>query len=123
MSSTTSPNASACRWRTPTIGPAVLSGPRRRADRPGRRATPPRSRATARRLFLPDPDGVDAYPIVTFSWLLLQDRYGDPQKTAALKKFIAWGLTDGQGLSRELGYIPLPTEVASLSLAALDRLE
>jgi phosphate transport system substrate-binding protein len=76
-----------------------------------------------RRLFLPDPDGPDAYPIVTFSWLLLQERYPDAQKTAALKKFIAWSLTDGQGLSRELGYIPLPAEVASISLAAVDRVE
>jgi len=76
-----------------------------------------------RRLFLPDPEGVDSYPMVTFSWLLLQDRYADPQKVSALKKFITWGLTDGQSLSRDLGYIPLPAEVASLSLAALDRLE
>ena len=76
-----------------------------------------------RRLFLPDPDGPDAYPIVTFSWLLLQERYPDAQKTAALKKFLAWSLTDGQSLSRELGYIPLPAEVASISLAAVDRVE
>src|SRR5262249_19270642 len=75
-----------------------------------------------RRLFLPDPEGVDSYPMVTFSWLLLQDRYADPQKVSALKKFITWGLTDGQSLSRDLGYIPLPAEVASISLAALDRL-
>ena len=73
--------------------------------------------------FLPDPDGADAYLIVTFSWLLLQERYPDAQKAAALKKFVAWSLTDGQGLSRELGYIPLPAEVASISLAALGRLE
>jgi phosphate transport system substrate-binding protein len=76
-----------------------------------------------RRLFLPDPEGADAYPIVTFSWLLLQDRYPDPHRAAALKKFVAWCLTDGQGLSRELGYIPLPAEVASISLAAVDRIE
>jgi phosphate transport system substrate-binding protein len=74
------------------------------------------------RLFLPDPSGADAYPIVSFSWLLLHDRYEDPKKAAALKKFVAWGLTEGQALSRELGYIPLPAEVASLSLAAVDRI-
>src|SRR5262249_31065111 len=68
------------------------------------------------RLFLPDPEGEACYPIVTFSWLLLHDRYPDRDKAAALKKFVAWGLTDGQSLSRELGYIPLPAEVASLSL-------
>ena len=74
------------------------------------------------RLFLPDPDGPESYPIVTFSWLLLQGRYADPAKAAALKKFVAWGLTQGQTASRDLGYIPLPAEVASLSLAAVDRI-
>ena len=74
------------------------------------------------RLFLPDPEGEESYPIVTFSWLLLYDRYPNPAKTAALKKFLTWGLTTGQSYSRELGYIPLPAEVTSLSLAALDRI-
>jgi phosphate transport system substrate-binding protein len=74
------------------------------------------------RLFLPDPEGDDSYPIVTFSWLLLYERYLDADKAAALKKFVTWGLTTGQRYSRELGYIPLPPEVASLSLAAVDRI-
>src|SRR5262245_4818652 len=74
------------------------------------------------RLFLPDPDGPDSYPIVTFSWLLLQGRYADPAKASALKKFVAWGLTQGQAASHDLGYIPLPAEVASLSLAVVDRI-
>jgi phosphate transport system substrate-binding protein len=74
------------------------------------------------RLFMPDPDGEDAYPIVSFSWLLLYDRYPDREKAAALRKFVVWGLTDGQRLSRDLGYIPLPGEVAALSLAALERI-
>ena len=73
------------------------------------------------RLFLPDPEGDDSYPIVTFSWLLLYDRHPDAAKARELKKFVAWSLTTGQAYSRELGYIPLPGEVASLSLAALDR--
>jgi phosphate transport system substrate-binding protein len=74
------------------------------------------------RLFLADPDGDDSYPIVTFSWLLLYDRYPDREKSSALKGFITWGLTTGQRYSRDLGYIPLPPEVASLSLAALGRI-
>jgi len=72
------------------------------------------------RLFLPDPEGVDAYPIVSFSWLLLYDHYQDPQKSATLKRFVAWGLDDGQAYAHELGYIPLPPEVAALSRAAVE---
>src|SRR5262249_28112550 len=74
------------------------------------------------RLFLPDPEGEDSYPIVTFSWLLLYDRYPDRDAASALKSFVTWGLTAGQDLSRELGYIPLPPSVVSRSLAALGRL-
>src|SRR6516225_4749530 len=38
-----------------------------------------------------DPSGTRAYPIVTFSWLLLYRRYDDPQKSAALRDFVGWG--------------------------------
>lgn len=75
------------------------------------------------RLFLPDPDGEESYPIVTYSWLLLYGRYLDRDRVSALKKFVAWSLTEGQAYSRDLGYIPLPPEVTSLSLAALDRID
>jgi phosphate transport system substrate-binding protein len=74
------------------------------------------------RLFLPDPEGPESYPIVTYSWLLLYDRYSDRDKAEALKRFVRWGLTRGQILSAELGYIPLPADIASLSLAAVDRI-
>jgi phosphate transport system substrate-binding protein len=74
------------------------------------------------RLFLPDPDGEDAYPIVSYTWLLLYNRYPDREKVAALRKFVTWGLTEGQAVSRELGYIPLPPEVTTLSLAAVEQI-
>ena len=75
------------------------------------------------RLFLPDPNGEESYPIVTYSWLLLYGRYPDRDKISALRKFVTWSLTDGQAYSRDLGYITLPAEVTALSLAALDRIE
>jgi phosphate transport system substrate-binding protein len=71
------------------------------------------------RFFLPDPDGAEAYPIVTFSWLVLRQRYSDPVKAQALKRFVAWGLGEGQDLGPDLGYIRLPGEVADLGTAAL----
>lgn len=75
------------------------------------------------RVFIPDPDGADAYPIVSFSWLLLKERYADPAKAAALKRFVNWGLNEGQSLSGELGFIPLPAEVAARGKAALVRIQ
>ncbi|MDS4022628.1 MAG: phosphate ABC transporter substrate-binding protein PstS [Candidatus Competibacter sp.] len=73
------------------------------------------------RVFLPDPEGKDSYPIVTFTWLLLYDQYPDQRKAAALKGFANWALTDGQRYSGDEGYIPLPADVAALARAAVDR--
>ena len=75
------------------------------------------------RLFLPDPEGDESYPIVSFSWLLLHGHYQDEQKRRALKDFVQWGLSRGQLYSAELGYVALPVELASLSRAALDRIQ
>ena len=71
------------------------------------------------RLFLPDPDGADAYPIVTLSWILLRQRYADAEKRDALKRFVAWGLGDGQRLGVDLGYVPLPAELATAAQTSL----
>jgi len=75
------------------------------------------------RLYIPDPDGDESYPIVSLTWLLLYERYGDQQKSAALKRFVTWGLSLGQSYSPELGYITLPADVARLSRAALEHIQ
>ena len=66
-----------------------------------------------------DPDGKDCYPISTFTWLLLYQKYDNQQLAAAVKKFVTWGLADGQKFSEELGYIPLPKEIVDKDLEAL----
>jgi len=71
------------------------------------------------RVFIPDPDGAEAYPIVTFSWLLLKERHADPTKQEALKRFVNWGLNEGQAYSSDMGFIRLPADVAGRSKAAL----
>ncbi len=73
------------------------------------------------RLYLPDPDGVESYPIVSLSWLLLYDRYEDGEKNAAIKRFVAWGLSAGQSYAADLGYVPLPGSVVSLSRSAVEQ--
>jgi phosphate transport system substrate-binding protein len=66
-----------------------------------------------------DPDGKDCYPIATYTWLLLYKKYDNSQIGEAVKKFVNFGLTDGQKFSEELGYIPLPKEIVDKSLDAL----
>src|SRR5262249_26967670 len=43
---------------------------------------------------LPDPDGEDAYPIVTCTWLLCAQHYDDARKAAELKNVIRYALGD-----------------------------
>ena len=71
------------------------------------------------RQFMPDPAGDDAYPIVTYSWLLGYQNYEDSDIAEAFSNFATWGLTEGQALAEELGYIPLPESVANRGLEAL----
>jgi phosphate transport system substrate-binding protein len=66
-----------------------------------------------------DPEAKDAYPIATFTWLLLYKKYDNAAIGEAVKKFVNFGLTDGQKFAEDLGYIPLPQEVAAKCLEAL----
>jgi phosphate transport system substrate-binding protein len=60
------------------------------------------------RLFLPDPPGAGAYPMVSLVWVLLHDSYPDPARADALVRMLDWGLGQmGQFLAEEAGYIPL----------------
>jgi phosphate transport system substrate-binding protein len=75
------------------------------------------------RIFIPDPEGEEAYPIVTYTWLLCFRTYEDAEKAQTLKEVLRYCLTDGQKLAGELGYIPLPEEVVKLSLEAVDNIK
>ena len=70
-----------------------------------------------------DPDGKDAYPITSFSWLLLYKKYDSKEVWEALKKFVTYTLSEGQKFATELGYIPLPKDVVGKSVAALGSIE
>jgi phosphate transport system substrate-binding protein len=72
------------------------------------------------RVFMPDPEGKESYPIVTYSWLLLHGKYDDPKKLATIKDFVLWCLDDGQHDSESLGYIRLAPHVVSLTNKALE---
>ena len=66
-----------------------------------------------------DPEVKDAYPIATFTWLLLYKNYQNKDQGEAVKKFVEWGLNDGQKFAEGLGYIPLPKEIVAKNLEAL----
>jgi phosphate transport system substrate-binding protein len=75
------------------------------------------------RLTVPDPPAKDAYPIVTYTWVLCYKKYADPKVASTLKEVLRFCLTDGQKFSNELGYIPLPDEVRAKVKASIDQIE
>jgi phosphate transport system substrate-binding protein len=60
------------------------------------------------RVSITDPDGKDAYPICSMTYLLLRKTSTDAAKTQALIKYVWWAETDGQARAEPLGYAPLP---------------
>ncbi len=70
-------------------------------------------------LAITDPAAGGAYPIVTYSWLLLYKSYPEAARGAAVKAFVDWGLGAGRGAGTELGYVALPEGIAEKGRATL----
>jgi len=75
------------------------------------------------RVSITDPDGADAYPIASFTWLLVPTRIADAAKGKVLKEFLTWMLGDGQALAAPLNYAPLPATVVALERTAIEGIQ
>jgi phosphate transport system substrate-binding protein len=67
------------------------------------------------RVSITDPPGKDAYPICSFTYLLIPDHIADAAKRDAIKDFLHWMLTDGQGMVESLDYGQLPESVKQIN--------
>lgn len=65
----------------------------------------------------------DAYPISTFTWLLIPEHIGDAAKLRALKEFLNWALTTGQDLAAPLDYARLPLPLIVKEQAAIAKIK
>jgi phosphate transport system substrate-binding protein len=63
------------------------------------------------RVSITNSSGAQAYPISTFTWLLLHKSYSDTAKARALVQFVWWAEAEGQAKAPQLGYAPLPKEL------------
>lgn len=72
------------------------------------------------RAFISDPEGANSYPIVTYTWMLVPKKVADPNKAKAVEAMVEYSLTEGQKVSAELGYIPLPKSVVEKVAAIAD---
>jgi phosphate transport system substrate-binding protein len=75
------------------------------------------------RVSITNPPGKDAYPIASFTWLLLYENPDDKAQAKVMVEFVRWALTDGQKFAKELGYAPLPKAVVDMELKALTRVK
>jgi len=71
---------------------------------------------------LVDSPGAGAYPISSFTWLVVPAHIPDDGKRNAIKAFLGWMLGPGQTQAAALGYLALPKELVSREEAALGRI-
>lgn len=67
--------------------------------------------------------GEKAYPISSFTWLLIPSKFTDSSNRDAIKGFLAWMMRDGQNYTEALSYARLPQEVVAKEQAALSRIQ
>src|SRR5258706_3345367 len=60
------------------------------------------------RVSITDADGKDAYPIASYTWILLYQNAPDKAKSRKMVDFMRWAITDGEAYAKDLGYAPLP---------------
>jgi phosphate transport system substrate-binding protein len=65
------------------------------------------------RVSITNAPGKAAYPISSFTWLLVPSKIDDPTKKKAIVDFLHWMLKDGQGMVEALSYAKLPKEVVA----------
>src|SRR5277367_6069918 len=75
------------------------------------------------RVSITDASGKTAYPISSFTWLLIPAKFSDGAKRDAIKGFVKWMLADGQNYAEALSYAKLPKEVVAKESKALDGIQ
>jgi phosphate transport system substrate-binding protein len=71
------------------------------------------------RVSITNAPGKTAYPISSFTWLLIPAKFSDDSKRNAIKDFLSWMLGPGQDYTEALSYARLPKEVVAKEKKAL----
>ena len=75
------------------------------------------------RVSITNAPGKDAYPVSSFTWLLIPVRSKDAAKGKILADFLNWMVDDGQKMTAQLTYAPLPQTVASKVKAEIKQVQ
>jgi phosphate transport system substrate-binding protein len=75
------------------------------------------------RVSITNPEGKAAYPIASFTWLLIPSKFADTAKRDVVKDFLKWMMTDGQQACEPLAYAKLPKEVVAKEMKAIAQIQ
>jgi phosphate transport system substrate-binding protein len=74
------------------------------------------------RVSITNAPGKTAYPISSFTWLLIPEQSQDPKKGKIIADFLNWMVTDGQKMTGQLSYAPLPASVVEKVKVAIKQI-
>jgi len=74
------------------------------------------------RVSITNPPGAHAYPISSFTYLLIPETISNPAKRDAIKAFLRWMLTKGQTMVESLDYAPLPAQLVTQEEAQIAKI-
>lgn len=75
------------------------------------------------RVSITDASGANAYPVSSFTWLLVPSQIKDPAKRKAMVGFLKWAVTKGQDEVESLDYAKLPSAVVAKEEAAIGHIK
>jgi phosphate transport system substrate-binding protein len=75
------------------------------------------------RVSITDAPGAEAYPVSSFTWLLIPSHIADATKRDDIKAFLKWMMTDGQKYNEALAYAQLPKAVVAKEMKQIARVQ
>ena len=75
------------------------------------------------RVSITNAPGATAYPISSFTWLLIPTHFTDAAKAKALQSFLSWMLDHGEGEAASMTYAPLPKAVQDSVRKSIQRIQ
>jgi phosphate transport system substrate-binding protein len=75
------------------------------------------------RVSITNAPGKTAYPVSSFTWLLIPAKITDATKKKEIVAFLKWMLTDGQNMTEALAYAKLPKAVVAKELKAISKIQ
>ncbi len=78
---------------------------------------------TADNYLIVNGSGAGAYPISTYSWVLVYQKQANSNNGIALGKLLHWMATTGQADSSAIGYVALPANIQALANATILKME